>query len=166
MMNRYGYDNVAGRVPATFPGLIRGNANLVPVIPKTDFSFDGRSSTLQDVPLATGIDSSSWVSAVLAVRIHAKGTFSATGKAVIMVQNIMLVPEEPDVVYVAPTDLTGGNLTISSAAADAAGVLKVLALTGPIGPMLRVLLRFDQGATAAGAAQTFTMSVDLVGRQA
>lgn len=175
MLTRLGADNIYGRVPATYGGAApRGNGYLVPVIPKTDFSFDGRNAAgvIQDVPVGTGFDSSSWVSGVLSVRLHAKNTWSATVTLNVYVDNIMLVPEEPDVVFAASynSTTTGGLVgtpvaTASFTNADAAPALKIVTLTG-IGPMLRVRVNWVQGTTAAAAPQTVSLGIDLVGRPA
>ncbi len=77
MLNRLGWDNRAGRAVATYGALAGGNGYLVPIIAKTDFSFDGRAGgTTQDIPLAVGIDSSAWVSGALIVRIHTRNTWT------------------------------------------------------------------------------------------
>lgn len=178
MLTRLGADNIYGRVPATYGGAApRGNGYLVPVIPKTDFSFDGRTNTIapfpiQDVPVGTGFDSSSWVSGVLSVRLHAKNTWSSSATLNIYVDNIMLVPEEPDVVFAASySNTTTGALvgtpvaTASFTNADTAPALKIITLAG-IGPMLRVRVNWVQGTTAAAAQQTVSLGIDLVGRPA
>jgi hypothetical protein len=143
----------------------RGGGCLFPILSKTDVSFDGRNSgTNQIVPVAVGIDSSSWVSGVLAVRLHAKNTWATSpARLHVKVQNIMLVPEEPDVVYLASGDVSSVAFVQGT---DSAPLLKVAAFAAPIGPMLRVILEWEQGATAASAAQTASISVDLVGRPA
>src|SRR5262245_42027867 len=50
-------------------GVIRGG-KLIPIIPKTKFSFDGADSSQQIVPLKTRIDARAFVSIVLVRRIH------------------------------------------------------------------------------------------------
>ena len=69
------------RVAATYGQPSRDNGYFVPILPKTDFTFDGRVNTpaaAQEFPVAVGIDSSAWVSAVLLVRVHAKAAWSGT----------------------------------------------------------------------------------------
>jgi hypothetical protein len=165
MVSRLGFDNRMGRVPATYGFDVGrgGNGYLVPVIPKTDFSFDGRINTDQDVPIAVGIDSSAWVSGVILVRVHSRGGTWPTGASLnVLVQNIMLVPEEPDLVFINTTSLLTTAIAITNS--TNAGALFVSSLT-TMGPQLRVLLRFSQGPNA-GAAQTISIGVDLVGRPA
>ena len=168
MLSRLGFDNRMGRVPATYGFDVGrgGNGYLVNVIPKTDFSFDGRApgGTDQDVPIAVGIDSSAWVSGVILVRVHSKNLWSGTASLSVLVQNIMIVPEEPDVVFVSTTNLVSSAISITNLTVPAAPALFVSALA-TMGPQLRVLVRFAQGATA-GTAQTIAIGVDLVGRPA
>ncbi len=165
MLNRLGFDNRFGRVAATYDMSPRGNGYLVPILPKTDFSFDGRNvaNATQDVPVAVGIDSSSWVSGALIVRLHAKNTWSATASLRVFVDNIMLAPEEPDVVFA--TSPVVELAFASFVNTDAAPLLKVATLTG-MGPMLRVMVRWTQGLTAGAGQQTGAIGIDLVGRPA
>jgi hypothetical protein len=171
MMSRLGFDNRMGRVPATYGFDVGrgGNGYLVNVIPKTDFSFDGRAATPpaadQDVPIAVGIDSSAWVSGVILVRVHSKNLWSTTASLSILVQNIMIVPEEPDVVFASTTNLVSTAISITNGTVATAPALFVSSLA-TMGAQLRVLVRFSQGLTPAGAAQTIAIGVDLVGRPA
>lgn len=165
MTSRLGFDNLRGRVPATYGGRGAGNGYVIPIIPKTDFSFDGRVSVDQDIPVAVGVDTSAFVTGVLAVRLHSRGAaWTGTAKLSVMVQNIMLTPEEPDVVFLAPADLVPAlsNTITSSTAIGTLFISSLLAM----GPMVRVVVRFNQGATAAGGPQTIAIGVDLVGRPA
>lgn len=83
-------------------------------------------------------------------------------------QNIMLTPEEPDVIF-APTPVPPQVIgaTLASVAIDgntAAGAL----LTAPLanmGPMLRVVGEWAQGSTASAQA-TVSLGIDVVGRPA
>ncbi len=170
MLSRLGFDNRMGRVPATYGFDVGrgGNGYLVPVIPKTDFSFDGRAATPpnadQDVPIAVGIDSSAWVSGVILVRVHSRGSWpSNTASLSVVVQNMMLVPEEPDVVFFSTTNLVSTPITITNSTTAPALFVSSLAT---MGPQLRVLVRFSQGTTGVTAAQNIAIGVDLVGRPA
>jgi hypothetical protein len=162
MMSRLGFDNRMGRVPATYGFDVGrgGNGYWVNVIPKTDFSFDGRSTSIQLVPLAVGIDSSAWVSGALLVRVHAKSSWTGTIVASVVVENIMLVPEEPDVVFAATTALASADLV-----AAGVGSLTVAPFTaGNVGAMLRVRISYQT--TVAASLNTIAIGVDLVGRPA
>ncbi len=164
MLNRLGWEQHRGRVLATYGSSVGAHDDewCVPVIAKTDFSFDGRASgSIQSVVLAAGISTINWVSGVLVARLHAKGTFSATALADILVENISIVPEEPQTIF---ADTVSPLATVSYAAGTTAPNLGVVPFVGAIGPMVRVRLVFDQKATAAAAAQTFSISVDLIGR--
>lgn len=98
--------------------------------------------------------------------MHSKSGFSATAAANVIVENCSLVPEEPDVVYLPPS--ASPKVATSSAInqGSAAPVLDVVAFAAPIGSMVRVILRWAQGGTAAGAAQNLSISVDLILRPA
>ncbi len=164
MLNRLGFDNRFGRVAATYDMSPRGNGYLVPILPKTDFAFDGRLGTApvgnQDVPVAVGVDSSSWVSGILAVRLHARNAWLAGNVLSVIVDNIMLAPEEPDVVFAASPSLA----TVTFNNGDNAPLLKTATLTG-MGPMLRVMVRWHPGSANAFSA-TMAIGIDLVGRPA
>jgi hypothetical protein len=160
-MDRLGWAQRQGRVMATY-GMVGSDDELcVRVIDRTDYSFDGRATgSLQSITLAAGIPTVSWVSGVLVARLHAKGTFSATATARIVVENISLVPEEPQVIYTDGIALATVNYLTGTTAPN----LQVVAFSGAIGHMVQVRLTFDQGATAAAAAQTLSVSADLIGR--
>ena len=162
-------DHRYGRVAATYGQPSRDNGYFVPVLPKTDFVFDGRVNSpvaAQEFPVAVGIDSSSWVSAVLLVRVHAKlPTWLGVSSLTVNVDNIMLVPEEPDVIF-APNPLapiaTSPNLGLTTVLP---GSLYVVNFTAPIGPQLRVRLSYLT-TTAGASANTISLGIDLVGRPA
>ena len=75
----------------------------------------------------------------------------------------MLVPEEPDVVYLSTATAVAEVFFNNS---DVAPLLKLTAFAGVIGPMLRILLRWEQGTNAWTGTQTASISIDLVGRPA
>jgi len=53
---------------------------LIHVIPETEFTFDGRTSTEQLVVLAERIDARSINTGALIVRFHTKGSWAGTKK--------------------------------------------------------------------------------------
>jgi len=164
-MSRLGFDNLYGRVPATFGGRARGNGYIVPVIAKTEYAFAGVSGTPQEIPVATGIDTSAYVSGVLAVRVHAKTAWPTGSTLDVWVQNVMLTPEEPDVLFLSSTNLIAATpIAIPAAAVTTPPLYYVSPIVG-MGPMVRVLLRFNQGSTAV-PPQTIQLGIDLVGRPA
>ena len=136
------------------------NGSFVRVIPKTSFSFDGRASTTQEIPLTAPFWTRDWSSGVVSVRLHDKANFTGTASAQVVVQNAVLVPDEPQTIYAA--DL-GTGITIASG--DAAPKLYTAAISSPIGPMLRLVLRWIQGTAASTTLQTMAISVDVLGRQ-
>lgn len=135
--------------------------SYVRVCPRTTFSFDGRATTTQDLPLSSPFLTKDWVSGVVSVRLHSKPAWSsATSSALVVVQNAVQVPDEPNTIYAA--DLT----TVTIANADAAPKLYTQAISAPIGPSLRVVLRWQQGSAASSSASELTISVDVLGRSA
>ncbi len=161
-MDRLSWENRVGRVAATFGSAGRGNGYVTQVSAKSEFVFDPRTTTPQDIPLAVGIDSSAWVSGVLVVRIMAKNSWSGTTPAlVVRVDNIMLAPEEPDVIYAASAAVA--SVTIDGG--TAAPSLLIANLAAPIGPMLRVRMNYSVAAVQSGQ-NTISLGIDLVGRPA
>ncbi len=138
----------------------QAGGDLQRIIAKTDFSFDGRTSTNQDVVLATGIDSRLWKSGVVVTRLHTKGSWSVSAILNIFVDNVSLDPTDPSIVFVGSRVAAPQILATASAP-----FFNVSGLTlATIGPQLQVSIRWSQGATPAGAAQTFSLSLDLLGR--
>lgn len=140
----------------------------VVVIPKSDFSFDGRAGSTQRVVLAEGIDSSAWRSGVLITRLHSKNLWRTAGGlptaaiARVEVKAVYLDPDNPDVSFL------DEHSTLSSPISDSTSApgLDVVTLGWFAGAFYRVALLFIQGATQAGGAQTLSISVELVGRRA
>lgn len=161
-MDRYGWEQRQGRTMATFAALPRGDGYTIPIVSKSEYTFIGRASSVQEVVLAAGVPSSHCVSGVLQTRVHSKSGLTATANANVVVHNVSLVPEEPDVLYLGPQVGISTSITSSSASPT----LDVVALSAPIGAMLRVILRWTQGATDTASNQTVAISVDLVLRPA
>jgi hypothetical protein len=137
----------------------------VPVVSKYDFSFDGRTSTTQQVVLARRIDTVDFVSLVLEVWLHSKGSWSATAQAVVAVQNVVIPVEEPQTSFLegsGSTDLA----SVTIAASDGAPRLYLARTSTTPGQSVRVVLRFSQGGTTAGGAQDMSLGIALVGRDA
>jgi hypothetical protein len=171
-MERFGWDQRGGRAAATMQRVVGANGYggaqgggdgfFVPVLSKTDFSFDGRASgTQQAVKLAVGIDTVPWVSGVLVVRLHTKNTWSATATMSVQVANVSLVPEDPSVLFASTSALATASFTNASTAPS----LNVQTIPSGFAAMVQVALTWDQGATA-GTSQQFSISLDLIGRPA
>ena len=135
-----------------------GSGRIVRV-PRTNYSFHGVVGVTQDVPLIEPFWTHTWTTAVLSVRLHQKNTFpSGTASVAILAQNAVRMEDEPSVVYVDTVALATATVT----SALAAGALLTANISGNIGPMLRLLMRVNQGMTA-GVIE-LAVSVDLVGR--
>lgn len=161
-MLRAGWEQIVGRRNADLG--LDSDDDLVNVISKSDYEIDGRVGSTQKITLAAGIDSTAWKRFRCVTRLHAKQFWSATATLKIIVQNISIVPERPDLIFVSSVDAGGSNGIDDSLTPP---FLDVSTSSGgtPVGPMLRVLMRWEQGATAASAPQTFSLSVDLVGKR-
>ncbi len=140
-----------------FDGSSAGGGDGAISVPKFTLTMDGRASTTQSIPLTAPASTANWVSGVISVRLHEKSWTTGTATPSIVVQNVVQTPDDPSVIYAA--DLT----SVQIAVADAAPKLYTTSLSTPIGPMLRLLLKWDQGATAT-TALTFAISIDVVGR--
>ena len=132
------------------------------VIPRTQYTFHGSTvgGVATAIPLLIRVDSSAWVTSVLLVRLHAKTFPSATSSAVVDVLNEAYTPDDPAIAFL--SDIARASATIPNGAT--APKLYLTSLAQPIGAMVRVVLRFYQGATNAGLSK-LTLSAALIGRR-
>jgi hypothetical protein len=143
-----------------------GIGRVVPIIPETDFQFDGRNvgGVEQLVVLAERIDAIDFSSASLIVRYHTKGSdgtwSSSTCTAAVRVFNMSFAEEEPHTLFAEAS----ARATITIANSDSAPRLYVTSLTAPIAAELRIVLAWIQGTTASGTSEKLSIAVDLVGR--
>lgn len=137
---------------------------LIQIIPKTSYDFDGRTSSTQVVVLRDRISTVGFASGVIVVRVHEVSGFTGTASLAVKVYNASESPEDRGTFFVGATNLVGSLPTITDS--TTAPTLLIEALTAPIGPMIRVELSFAQGGTPAGGAQTVTLGIDFVGREA
>src|SRR5262245_51731785 len=104
------------------------------------------------------------VSGHLEVRVHARGTFaSANVQANVKVYPQSLSAEDPGVFFVGPTALATCSIT-TTAPATVPGLLTSPFAGTQLTSAVKVVLEFVQGATAASAAQTFSISADITAR--
>lgn len=78
---------------------------------------------------------------------------------------MQIEPDQPDIVFVSPNSTLVADLAFADSGVTVPS-LNVLQLVPPIGPQLRVVARWNQGANAGTGAQTMTLAVDLFGRPA
>lgn len=126
------------------------------------FIFDGAAGSTQVVPLVQCIDATTWSSFTLTVRLYDQDAWSPTVLMQVIVENVSIDQSEPQTTFV------GASWPGESRKFDYADVTPMLDVTDsfssvPVGPMLRISLRWDQGATTGGP-QTVTLGVDLLGR--
>lgn len=135
-------------------------ADVVHVIERTRYVFRGEPLLSQEIPLAVGIDSRDWVSAVLTVTVDESKSMAKDSFVDVVVENTFLSEDEPSVVFT-----EGGYLaTVRIYEEDPVPQLYTETITQPIGPMLRVMLRPHMDATAG--EQDLTLTVTLTGRKA
>lgn len=131
------------------------------LLPLTKLSFNGvLGATAVEQVLVPRIDSSRWVSGAFYVRYHSKAWASTTPSFVVALQNVFYTPEEPQTVFsgsdIATTSVIDNSVTPPFAAN--------VSLSSGIGPQVRLVIRWTQGATAGLC--TIGLSVGVVGRSA
>jgi len=134
------------------------------VIPKTEYSLDGRASSTQVIVLRERIPMVDVVSAVLELRFHGHSGFTNTANAKVKVYPQSESREDLGTFFVGATSLVDVPAT-GIVQGTVAPALFTGTLGTPIPSMVRVVLEFAQGTTATGA-QKLTISADLVGRPA
>ena len=135
---------------------------LIPLIKRATYSFDGRASSTQTLVLADGVDATRMRVGGLVMLVHSRANFSATADVRILVNNVSFSPDEPDVAYVDSVRTVGTSSLIQSTS-PTVPFCEVVGLVQPMGPQLRVSLRFRQGA-AVTSSQTITLSFYLTSR--
>lgn len=139
---------------------------IVPIIPKTRYSFNGVASSSTTVNIGPrAVSTADWRSGVISVRVHAGASWGSTSSTVeVRVYNAYISSEDPNTVflntttppYVATASITNGTATGTNTA------LLTVSFNDPIGPMLAVQIVQLQGANLG--ATTLDVSVDLLGR--
>ncbi len=130
------------------------------VAEKSTFYFDGRANSLQDITLAQTVDSSDWASGTLQVQWYGQLGMSTTASVQVLVRNAYLSEDDPRMYFQNTTAVAASSTFIWSTSAR----IDTAAFVPPIGPQLRVVLRFSQGAVLASAQQAVQLGVMLVGR--
>lgn len=134
------------------------------LVHETTFGWAGRAHSVQLVTLVRRIDSASFATGCLSVRVHSKTSWSSTAVLRVILQNVAPTPDDPSKPF------PGSNVaTVNVPSAATAPLLFTAELDdAPLGPWLRLFLRWEQGATDAGAGvrQDVSLSVDLLGRPA
>ena len=141
-------------------GTIFNGGARVEVLPRTTYTLSGAASSEQNIELAKYVDTLAWVSGVLVVRVHSMGTFTTNVTADVVVQNTSYSDEEPQTVFADTTSETVARIAYTTTAPT----LLITPLDTPIAAQVRVLLRLTEPASPGPA--TFTISVELVGRDA
>jgi hypothetical protein len=142
--------------------------DLIQIIPKTRYEFDGRIGSSQSITLKERIPAVAFGSGVLVVRVHEIDGWATSASATVGVRAQSVAPEDPGLEFVDTVNL------LSSVDINDDDVVPEL-LIGKVGefpasfdvnaPMLQVLMLFSQGATAASGNQSLTLGVDLVLRE-
>lgn len=137
--------------------VLRPTNGVIQIVPPTLFTFPSSGALVVDTQLVRWVPTTSWVSGVLNVRVHAAVTLTGGQTFSIVAQKASRSPEEPQTIFTTATGETIG--TVSTGAP--AGALVVTALNTPVGAGLRILLRANQTTAVAMAA---LLSAELVGR--
>ncbi len=135
---------------------------LIPLIKRATYSFDGSASSTQTLVLADGVDATRMRVGGLVMLVHSRANFSATADVRILVNNVSFSPDDPDLAYVDSTRTVGTSSLIQSTS-PTVPFCEVVGLVQPMGPQLQVSLRFRQGA-AVTSSQTITLSLYLTSR--
>ena len=136
---------------------------LIPLIKRTTYSFDGRTSSTQTLVLADGVDATRMRVGGLVMLVHNRTGWGTTADLLILVNNVSFSPDDPDVAYV-DGSRNVGNSTLIQQTLPVVPFYEVVGLTPPLGPQLRISLRFRQGLIQAAAAQSITLSLYLTSR--
>ena len=121
-----------------------------------DLVFDGRLTSQQTMILASGIDTSEFVSCVAVFILHSKNAWATGVGLKVTVQAVELDPLEPEIAFLGPS-LDVGTL-------DTAASIAITNVTS-LPPRIRVNLVFSHGASEATASQSGCISVKLVLRR-
>ncbi|HZO17168.1 MAG TPA: hypothetical protein VFB62_28015 [Polyangiaceae bacterium] len=141
--------------------VIRGG-KLIPIIPKTKFSFDGADSSEQIVPLKTRIDARAFASIVLVARIHDVNPSEGGAEEEVLLLHVFnesVEHGEEQTEFVATSPLATIAVELEEVVS---GTLLVANSAGSIGSHVRVVVGWHQD--LEGEPQDVTMSVDLIGR--
>ena len=135
---------------------------LIPLIKRATYSFDGRTSSTQTLVLADGVDATRMRVGGLVMLVHNRTGWGTTADLLILVNNVSFSPDDPDVAYV-DGSRNVGNSTLIQQTLPVVPFYEVVGLTPPLGPQLRSRLRFRQGLILA-TSQSITLSIYLTSR--
>ena len=135
---------------------------LISLIKRTTYSFDGRTSSTQTLVLADGVDATCMRVGGLVMLVHNRTGWGTTADLLILVNNVSFSPDDPDVAYV-DSSRSVGNSTLIRQTLPVVPFYEVVGLTPPLGPQLRISLRFRQGLIQA-TSQSITLSLYLTSR--
>jgi hypothetical protein len=135
-------------------------SDVIEIIPKTLFSFEGRQNSTQDVVLAERVPSVPYASGTFEVMVFSLTGVSSSAVAQVTVSNESEEPEDPGAFFTGSSAIA----TVSINSSTQPPVLLAAQLTGPIGSMLRVRLRWLQGSSEAAEPQKLTIAANLVMR--
>ena len=135
---------------------------LIPLIKRATYSFDGRTSSTQTLVLADGVDATRMRVGGLVMLVHNRTGWGTTADLLILVNNVSFSPDDPDVAYV-DSSRSVGNSTLIRQTLPVVPFYEVVGLTPPLGPQLRISLRFRQGLIQA-TSQSITLSLYMTSR--
>ncbi|HZO17167.1 MAG TPA: hypothetical protein VFB62_28010 [Polyangiaceae bacterium] len=140
---------------------------LLPIIDKTEYSFDGRINTTQTIVLKERISTSEVVSAVLELRVHALSGLATLAQATVKAYPQSVSAEDPGQFFITGTAPTGSPLiSIASCGPIQSTTVPPIQFAAqfsatPITSAVRIVLEWAQGTNAASGPQKITISVGL-----
>ena len=132
----------------------------VEVVRMQSFAFDGRLGELQEWPVAVGIDTATWASAVLVVIVHQINAWASDATLDVAVDTIALDPQDPKQVFAGTT-----VASVALSTSTPAGTSHLASFAPPWGNQIRVVLRPLQRAVEATGEQRCTLTIRLLGRR-
>lgn len=138
------------------------SASTLTVITKRTFDFSKlQNAQTQEIPLCRAFDVTGAKQIDLVLRAHSK-TITSTGQIDVIVQGVSLSSEDPSVDFLYTSSGAGGVVTLGSlslTSALTAPFSNLTSLSGPWGPMVRVILK---GTGATSATIQAELSIDLI----
>jgi hypothetical protein len=138
-------------------------ADLIEVIGETELAFDGRSGSTEITVLRERIPTLAYGSGTLEALVHSTLDVEDSVTFAVKAYNQSVSPEEPGVLFVGSTPIASAVFDIPGGAQ--APALLTDGLSGPIAPLVRVVLEWSQGGVEASAAQKVTLSARLIMRR-
>ena len=137
------------------------DGQLVPLVVRQSYSFDGRTNGTQELVIADRVPTTGCSLVYLMIVVHAISAMSFSSLRVVL-DNIWVDPDEPQTTFVQRDLLVGP--TLGQTSGNPVFTFGVLPISGTIGPMLRARLNYTQGGFFG--TREATLSIYLIQRRA